>query len=204
MGRPSNVDGRDTREAIIDAALEVFAGKGFHGASLKDIAALVGIRDSAIYHYFASKEQLVDAILAERSPRSAEDVSTLSDAPVTDARALLERIARAVLDTMRLPQTQKVFRVLMADGLRLHAEQRINLLRYFDGGRLATLMDRMVKQELLRAGHPVLLAIEFTAPFHMLMMLSMLQPNHPVTTDPDAFVRAHVDQFLNGASKNRA
>lgn len=203
MGRPLNVDGRDTREAIIDAALEVFAEKGFHGASLKEIAAPVGIRDSAIYHYFASKEQLVDAILAERTPRIPEEASSLLDGPATDARAILERVARAIIELMKIPRTQKLFRVLMADGLRLHAEQRVNLLRYFDGGRLAKLMERMIKQKMIRAGQPVLLAMEFTAPFHMLMMLRMLQPSHPFAKDPEGFVRAHVDQFLNGASRRR-
>jgi AcrR family transcriptional regulator len=198
MGRPPNAEARDTREAILDAALDVFAEKGFHGASMKEIAAVVGVRNSAIYHYFESKEVLVDAILAERSNPSILDW-VLED-PITDARVVLERIADAIVERMESPRTQKLFRVLMADGLRLHAEKRVNLLRYFDGRQFTKLMERMIKEKMLRPGQPELLAMEFVAPFHILMMLRTLQPNHPLGTYPDAFVRAHVEQFLRGAS----
>ena len=205
MGRPLKRNGGETREAVLDAALDVFAEKGFHGASLKDIAAIVGVRDSAIYHYFESKEALVDAILAERSNRAPDDVrKRWLEGPLGDARTEFVRIGDAIVERMELPQTEKIFRILMGDGLRLHAEKRVNLLRFFDGAHIPQLMDRLIRDKKLRKGRPDLLAIEFIAPFHVLMMLRLLQPGHPIAEDRRGFVRAHVEHFLSGASRKSA
>ena len=62
MGRPIHADGRQTRQAILDAALELFADKGYFGTSLRDIAAVVGVRESALYNYFRGKEALFSAL----------------------------------------------------------------------------------------------------------------------------------------------
>jgi len=58
----------DRREQIIDAAMRVFAQKGFVRATNKDIAREAGITPGLIYHYFDSKEALLKAIIEGRSP----------------------------------------------------------------------------------------------------------------------------------------
>ena len=203
MGRPLNTDGRDTREAIIDAALDAFADRGFHGVSMKEIAAAVGVRDSALYHYFASKEALVDAIVAERSFRdSATDQDAqrvLSETPCPDARSVLETIGDVIVARMTSPRLQKLYRFLLIDSL-LNAERRENYLQKIDDQPLPQIMARLVEAGMLR-GNPELLAMEFVAPFHVLTILSVFQAKHPFTRALDAFVRDHVDQFLNGASR---
>ena len=58
----------DRREQIIDAAMRVFAEKGFARATNRDIAREAGITTGLIYYYFKSKEDLLRAALEERSP----------------------------------------------------------------------------------------------------------------------------------------
>ena len=58
----------DRREQIIDAAMRVFAQKGYSNATNKDIAREAGITPGLIYYYFESKEALLYAILEARSP----------------------------------------------------------------------------------------------------------------------------------------
>jgi AcrR family transcriptional regulator len=58
----------DRREQIIDAAMRVFAQKGFARATNRDVAREAGITTGLIYYYFESKEALLKAALEERSP----------------------------------------------------------------------------------------------------------------------------------------
>lgn len=51
------------RTQILDAATSVFAEKGFHRTTIKDIAAFAGIADGTIYNYFANKNALLIGIL---------------------------------------------------------------------------------------------------------------------------------------------
>lgn len=60
-GRPSTRHAR-RRGEILKTAAGVFAEHGFHGASMRDIAARLGVRQAAIYYYFPSKTAILEAI----------------------------------------------------------------------------------------------------------------------------------------------
>jgi len=51
------------RKQILDAATQVFAEKGFHRATIKEIARVAGIADGTVYTYFASKDEVLLAVL---------------------------------------------------------------------------------------------------------------------------------------------
>src|SRR5215470_15396485 len=51
------------RTQILDAAITVFSEKGFHRATIKEIASVAGIADGTIYTYFASKDEILLAVL---------------------------------------------------------------------------------------------------------------------------------------------
>jgi AcrR family transcriptional regulator len=52
----------DKREAILDAALELFGERGFHGTAVPQVAERAGVGAGTIYRYFESKEALVNAV----------------------------------------------------------------------------------------------------------------------------------------------
>jgi AcrR family transcriptional regulator len=52
-----------TREDILDAAAQVFRQKGFHGASMSDIAELVNLQKASLYHHVSSKQEILLALL---------------------------------------------------------------------------------------------------------------------------------------------
>lgn len=54
------------REKILQTALELFGARGYRGASLRDVAAKVGLSMAGVLHYFPSKEALLAAVLARR------------------------------------------------------------------------------------------------------------------------------------------
>jgi TetR/AcrR family transcriptional regulator, cholesterol catabolism regulator len=52
-----------TREDILDAAAQVFRQKGFHGASMSDIAEVVNLQKASLYHHVSSKQEILLALL---------------------------------------------------------------------------------------------------------------------------------------------
>jgi AcrR family transcriptional regulator len=74
-----NPNYRKLRLAAIRAAAGVFAEKGFHGASTRDIAERLGIKQGSLYYYFSSKEEALGEVClygieeyCERMERIAE------------------------------------------------------------------------------------------------------------------------------------
>jgi len=53
-----------TREAVLERSVSLFAAAGFHGVSMRDIAADVGVTPAALYHHFPDKEQLYLGVVA--------------------------------------------------------------------------------------------------------------------------------------------
>lgn len=56
----------ETRNRLIDAALCLFAGKGYDATPVKEIAQQAGVAPGLIYHYFSGKEEMLWAVLKER------------------------------------------------------------------------------------------------------------------------------------------
>jgi AcrR family transcriptional regulator len=202
MARPRNADGQRTRQAILDAALELFAEKGFFGTSLRDVAAAVGVRESALYNYFAGKEALFEALLAAHLDSKAERMSPLTAAPILDARTLLLQVADTTLASYAEPREQQFFRIVMSDGVRLAKVGRINLLERMGHGRqqVSDLMKRLMREGWLRRSDANMLGIAFLSPLFVWRQLHAVNTDTPMTRNPRAFARQHVDQFLLGAS----
>jgi AcrR family transcriptional regulator len=202
MARPINADGQRTRQAILDAALGLFAERGYFGTSLRDVARAVGVRESALYNYFPGKEALFEAILAADSAAKLEGLAAILDSPDGDGRAMLEDLATFFLDRFVVPQQQQLFRILMSDGVRLAREGRINLLDKLSSGRprLEDVMQRLIDDDFVREADPELLVMQFMGPLILWRHLHAIGAKTPHTRNRRAFARAHVDQFLNGAA----
>jgi AcrR family transcriptional regulator len=56
----------DKRRVILDAAVRVFARQGFHTCRVSDIADEAGVAYGLVYHYFSSKEEILDTLFLER------------------------------------------------------------------------------------------------------------------------------------------
>src|SRR5262249_20245104 len=52
----------DKRRLILDAAVRVFAGRGFHACRVSDIAEEAGVAYGLVYHYFQSKDEVLDTL----------------------------------------------------------------------------------------------------------------------------------------------
>jgi AcrR family transcriptional regulator len=82
------------REAILDAALEVFAESGYRAGSLREVAQRVGMSEAGLLHHFRSKSALLQAVLNHRDDLSAALVDFDLPDGVASLRGL-EMLARA-------------------------------------------------------------------------------------------------------------
>ena len=65
MGRPTKQEGeKSTRDKIFDAAIDLFADKGFKGTSVREIAYALGLSEGAVYRHFSSKDEILERIFA--------------------------------------------------------------------------------------------------------------------------------------------
>src|SRR5271157_715645 len=106
----------DRREQIMEAALRVFAKKGFAEASNKDIAREAGITPGLIYHYFESKEALLKAIFDDRSPQrivrsNPEQILALPP------RQFLGLVVRQMLTVVEDEKYMELFRVYLPESI---------------------------------------------------------------------------------------
>lgn len=64
-----------TRAALLEEATALFAGRGYAGTSLEDVAAATRVTRGAVYHHFASKQALFEAVLDQQESRAMREVA---------------------------------------------------------------------------------------------------------------------------------
>ncbi len=140
MGRTPGT-GADRREQILEAAVRVFAEKGFARATNRDIARAAGITPGLIYHYFDSKEDLLRSAMEQRSAlglmRTME--TEMPDLPPEAMlRTLIRRLLQIVenerfVNLMRLYLPEAIHNAGVAPvGISLVAEATSSLERYLE------------------------------------------------------------------------
>jgi TetR/AcrR family transcriptional regulator, fatty acid metabolism regulator protein len=98
----------DKRRQLLDAAVRVFARKGFHASRVGDIAEEAGVAHGLLYHYFDSKDQVLEAIFRENWSVLVARIASVeeSDEPAADQ---LRHIAAIILRTwLHLPDVVRV------------------------------------------------------------------------------------------------
>jgi TetR/AcrR family transcriptional regulator, fatty acid metabolism regulator protein len=90
----------DKRRVILDAAVRVFARQGFHTCRVSDIADEANVAYGLVYHYFSSKEEILDTLFLERWDVMLEAIAA-ADASRQEPRAKLNAIASFIVDSYR-------------------------------------------------------------------------------------------------------
>jgi AcrR family transcriptional regulator len=98
----------DKRRMILDAAVRVFARQGFHTCRVSDIADEAGVAYGLVYHYFQSKDEVLDTLFLERWNVMLDAIRE-TDAQPIPAREKLHAIASFIVDSYRHdPELMKV------------------------------------------------------------------------------------------------
>lgn len=106
------------RQAILQAATEVFTESGFDRASMSDISARVGCSKATLYGYFGSKEALFLDLVGEATQALLDAAQEALSPPAPDTHATLERFALAYLAQDFSPQAVVLRRMLVSQAGR--------------------------------------------------------------------------------------
>ena len=101
--RARGARGRDRREEIVDAAIRLFADKGFRGASITELAERVGMTHPGLLYYFGTKQRLLLDVVHEREEREGAAILVALGQDTTDLPSGLRAVARFVAGDAVLP-----------------------------------------------------------------------------------------------------
>lgn len=109
----------ERRAAIVDAAIHLFAEKGFRGATTRELAAILGVTEPVIYQHFETKSDLYRAIIEAKSQeghqRGAELLSLLESG---DDRSFFRCLGNLILE--RYEEDPDFMRLLLFSALERH------------------------------------------------------------------------------------
>jgi TetR/AcrR family transcriptional regulator, fatty acid metabolism regulator protein len=140
----------DKRRMILDAAVRVFARQGFHTCRVSDIADEAGVAYGLVYHYFDSKDQILDTLFLERWDillRAIEQV----DGDDVPAREKLYAITSFIVDSYRHdPDLMKVIIVEVTRAANTFGRTHLGHIRQAYVG-IAAIVERAQREGVFRA-----------------------------------------------------
>jgi AcrR family transcriptional regulator len=192
---------------IVQAALAVFAEKGFAAARLDEIAARAGVSKGAVYLYFATKEDVFRAVVEQAVAPNMQMIRAMIAAhpgPFSDlARAVPERIA-GLLDTLPVGG---VLKMVIGEARNFPEIARVwhdELVAHALGGLTEAIAAAQARGEV-KPGDPRIYALQLISP--MLLSVIWRETFVPVGAAPfdlAAVAAQHVETMLHGLSLEEA
>jgi len=186
------------KELILEAALSLFAEKGYDGVGIDEIADAVGMKGPALYHYFKGKEALFDALLDlmtehyEAGFRTSRGMSE----PPRSIPAFMELSMKRLEFTIHDPLIRQARRILAMEQFRNQKVRELTTLHHITGleSMHRGIFGGMMEAGLLKPEDPEILAMEFTAPITLMI--------HRIDREPEREeecmdrIRRHMEHFF--------
>ena len=194
----------NTKQDILEAALELFSVQGFEATSISQIADAVGIRKASLYSHFDSKQAILDTLVKEVLRQYAEhsifaranwekDAGSL---PVT-ADAAVPMIQGQMRYILHDPIVSRARKMLVIEQFQnpelaeLQTKQNYSdVMAYFAG-----LMNQLIRQGVLTEADPQIMAAQFCLPITVWINLCDREPNRE--QEIMELVEMHLRQFFS-------
>jgi TetR/AcrR family transcriptional regulator, fatty acid metabolism regulator protein len=129
--------GGDKRERILDAAVKVFARKGFYATRVSDIAKAAGVADGTIYLYFKSKDALLVSLFEHR----VERLLTFLDTELPRAPTASERLRRVIELQLGLLEGERD----LAELVTVIVRQSSKLMKHYAAPKFSAYLDAIAR-----------------------------------------------------------
>ena len=171
----------DTKERILEAALEMFSQNGYAGTNIRELSASLGLVKSGVYKHYESKEAIWNALLdemiayyAERFG-SSEHLPPVPDSPEGLVTMTMQMVSFTVHDE-RIIMTRKV---LTLEQFRDGRARELATKHFLTGLTeiFTQVFTGMMDKGLLRHDDPAMLAFAYTTPISALIHLCDREPD---------------------------
>ena len=170
----------DTRERILDAALEMFSQNGYAGTNIRELSASLGLVKSGIYKHFESKEEiwntLLDRMIAYYGERfgSAEHLPPVPDS-LEELVGMTLRMVDFTIHDEKIVMTRKV---LSIEQFRDERARGLASKHFLTGltEMFTPVFSGMMENGLLKRDDPAMLAFAYTAPISAVIHLCDREP----------------------------
>jgi AcrR family transcriptional regulator len=191
---------KTTRERILEHSLELFSSKGYRAATMRDIAALVGVRQGAIYNHFKNKEEILQTLLNDLMESALVNLFGDLEAPGVHRRgkSVLAKIATTFKLISFDPRNEALFRLMMQELFRNRHIRELYHEHFYQQNvkKLSALFFQMMQDEMIRSSDPLMLANEFFSPlFFYQMQVVLLKIDGKSTSSAVTLFEKHVDIF---------
>ena len=188
----------DTKERILETALEMFSQNGYNGTNIRELTAALGLVKSSIYKHFVDKEgiwnTLLDRMIAYYDERFG---STEHLPPVPDTlEALVSMTMRMVDFTVHDEKIVMTRKLLTIEQFRDERARNLATKHFLTGlsEMFTYIFSEMMDKGLLRRDDPAMLAFAYTAPISALIHLCDREPEK--TEEAMAQVEAFSRHFI--------
>lgn len=181
-----------TKERIIEESLKLFAVNGFESVSVRTIAAAVGVRDSALYKHFSSKQAIFDAIVEQSIERFKQqytkvDIKHLNSDNLVDSCMMMFRYQT------KDPWIQYFRQILIIEQFRNSKIADLYKKIFIDmpiAGQ-KSIFDELIQAKVMKDNDAYVMAMELYAPFFLF---------HTVKEEDETlekYLRKHVENFMS-------
>lgn len=189
----------NTKELILEAALDLFSQHGFAGASIRQIAGAVGIRESAVYNHFKSKEEIFFSLLSRFKKNSLSD-TILSDDLIEDLprpEKFLNNFSKKLINLWSRADEKKFMRLILMEQFTVIGQKEISPNEFLNESHAIC---RMIFSEMMKHGFfskhdPEILADEFIAPLYFIRIEHLSSEKEDGTSTALKLAEKHVAFF---------
>ena len=189
---------KDTKERILEAALEMFSQNGYAGTNVRELSASLGLVKSGVYKHYESKEAIWNALLDQMIAYYADHFGSADHLPpVPDSLEALTRLTmRMVNVTVHDEKIAMTRKVLTLEQFRDPRARELATKHFLTGltDMFTRIFTGMTEKGLLREDDPAMLAFAYTAPISALIHLCDREPEK--TDEAMAQIEAFSRHFI--------
>ena len=171
----------DTKERILEAALEMFSQNGYAGTNIRELSTSLGLVKSGVYKHYESKEAIWNALLDEMIAYYADHFGSADHLPpVPDSLEELTRLTMHMVDiTVHDEKIIMTRKVLTLEQYRDVRARELATKHFLTGltEMFTRIFTGMMDKGLIRRDDPAMLAFAYTSPISALIHLCDREPD---------------------------